>query len=263
MPNRRKISTIIALLIAVGLFSAASATGSAGSTLILDKFDEKKATALVDHTPNDDNTGIVDNGWFIENNDGNWEAKKGKAKELSTVPRLDSNDYRALIDSDYSDVSASVKVKIYQDGDQLWGVVARWSGDHDWLMAFHDGVGALILGKKVFNEDKDGHYADPDIDGSGAGGFQELKRVPMDWSAGKKGKTHTIKIITEGSDITVLADGDSVITEQDHGDMSSTIVGMFSRGTGKNQFDEFKVETVALEAAAAEEAGKGKKGKKK
>ena len=226
--NRRKITSLLALVLAIGMFTAASVQGSAGSTLILDKFNAKNATALIEHLPDEDALG---NGWFVEL--GDWIAEKGKAKELSTAPWNVSSDYRALIDSGESDVSAELQLKMDMDGDQFWGVVARYSGPTDWLMAFHDGVGDLILGKKFTDEDQ---YGNP-----GATYFQELGRVSMDWKSGQKAKTHTIKIVTADTTITVFADDEPVISAVDHGDMTSGVVGIFSRGQGKNQFKQFEV----------------------
>ena len=224
------------MLLAVGLLSASAARGSASSTLILDKFDEKKTTEITAHTPNTDTVG---SGWVVEL--GIWEVKKGKARERSDVTVTDSSDYRALIDTGAADVSAEVKLKNDPKGDQFWGVVVRHSGTHDWIMAFHDGVGDLILGKKQSDENSVGVTFLPSD--SSAGGFQELGRVPMDWNTGKKGRTHTITLQTSGDTITVLADGNPVISATDDDFMTSGIVGIFSRGTGKNQFDKFTVET--------------------
>lgn len=279
--NRRRLSTLIALVMAVGLFTIASDRGSAAGELILDKFDEKNATEISLHSPN---TAPLGSSWLVEENIGNWEVQKGKAKELSTAINLYSYDYRAVIDagSGNADVSAEVKLKIYPNGDQGWGVVARWSGDHDWLMAFHDGVGDLILGKKVSDEDQWGNHEHEDEDEPGGwipyvdddtlhsvlGAFQELGRVSMDWSTGSKARTHTITIETSGDIITVLADGDLVLTRLDHGDMDSTVVGIFSRGTGKNQFEEFRVKpyggggSPASYIPESEPEDKPKKGKK-
>lgn len=235
MTNRRKLSTLIALLLAVGLLSVSAARGAASSTLILDKFDEKKTTEITEHTPNTDEVG---GGWFVEL--GIWEVKKGKARERSTALVGPSSDYRALIDAGTADVSAEVKLKTDPNGDQFWGVVVRRSGTHDWIMAFHDGVGDLVLGKKRPDENQSGVTvltSDPT-----AGGFQELGRVPMNWNTGKKGRTHTITLQTTGGTITVLADGDPVISANDDDSMTSGVVGIFSRGTGNNQFDKFTVE---------------------
>ena len=235
MLNRHKLSPLIALLLAAGMFTAATAQGSAGTTLVLDKFDEKKTTALIAHTPNTDTVG---NGWFVEL--GTWEVKRGKAREQSEVPVTPSSDYRALIDAGTAEVSAEVKLKTDPNSDQFWGVVVRHSGTHDWIMAFHDGVGDLILGKKRPNEDRFGATVLPsDLS---AGGFQELGRIPMNWNTGKKGRTHTITLQTSGDTITVLADGKLVISANDDDFMTSGVVGIFSRGTGNNTFDKFTVE---------------------
>ncbi|MCZ6539636.1 MAG: hypothetical protein O6922_07405 [Chloroflexi bacterium] len=235
MTNRRKLSTLIALLLAVGLLSVSAARGAASSTLILDKFDEKKTTEITAHTPNTDTVG---SGWVVEL--GIWEVKKGKARERSTAPVIHSSDYRALIDADAADVSAEVKLKIDLSGDQFWGVVVRHSGTHDWIMAFHDGVGDLVLGKKRPDENRFGGTV-PTAHPT-AGGFQELGRVPMNWNTGKKGRNHTITLETSGDTITVLAAGDPVISATDDDLMTSGFVGIFSRGTGNNQFDKFTVE---------------------
>lgn len=232
MIRQRKLSTFIALVLALGLFTAASAQSSAANNIILDKFDEKKATELTAHDPN---TAPGSSSWSTENNDGNWEVYKGKAKELSEIPYPNSNDYRALINADNSDVNVDIKVKVYPNSDQFNGVVARYSGEFDWLMAFHDGVGDVILGKKRPDEDQNG------LSTGDLGGFQELGRFAVDWSLGTKARTHHLAIEVVGPTIKVFADGDLVITANDDDGMSSSIVGMFSRGTGKNQFDEFKV----------------------
>ncbi len=251
--NHRKLGALVAVLIAVGLFSVSAARGSASSTLILDKFDEKKATEITAHTPNTDTVG---GGWSVEL--GIWEVKKGKARELSTAPRVPSSDYRAVIDSGNADISAEVELKVSGNSDQFWGVVVRWLGSKDWVMAFHDRNGDIVLGKKVTDEDEHGNSV------ASANGFQELGRAAVEMKPGKRG--HKIKIETSGTTIKVYANGDLVLTRTDHGDMTSGFVGIFSRGTGDNQFDKFTVKLNEPEAepeAGGKGKGKGKKGKGK
>lgn len=65
--------------------------------------------------------------------------------------------------------------------------------------------------------------------------------MPMKWNTGKKARVHTITVEISGSAITVLADGDPVISDTDNDGMASGVVGIFSRGKGKNQFDKFTV----------------------
>ena len=235
MTNRRKLGTLIAVIIAVGLLSVPAARGSASSRLILDNFDEKKATEITSHTPDE---APVGSAWAVEL--GTWEVKKGKAREKSRAPVTPSSDYRAYIDSGTANVSAEVKLKIDPRGDQFWGVVVRYSGTHDWIMAFHDGVGDLVLGKKRPDENLIGDTVEPSD--SSAGGFQELGRVPMKWNTGKKASSHTITLQTDGDAITVIADGEPVIWANDNDSMTSGTVGIFSRGKGKNQFDKFTVD---------------------
>ena len=228
--GRRKLNIFIAALIALGLFSASTATSDTSSKLILDDFKEASATEISLHEPDID---VVGGGWSVAL--GTWEVKKGKAQELSTVPMLESPDYQAIIDAGTSDTSAQLKVDIDKKGDQFWGVVSRYSGTRDWIMAFHDGVGDLILGKKRPNEDQFGNtvkLSDPT-----AGGFQELGRVSLEW----KKKSHEITLITKGDKIVVKGDGKKLITARDDDGMTSTVVGIFSRGTGKNKFKKFLV----------------------
>jgi hypothetical protein len=79
----------------------------------------------------------------------------------------------------------------------------------------------------------------------------------MKWNTGKKARAHTITIEISGSAITVLADGDPVISDTDNDGMASGVVGIFSRGKGKNQFDKFTVKQNEPEAEP-EAGGKGK-----
>ncbi len=228
--KRRNVRVLIAVLMATGLFSFAAATGSASSRLIVDNFKEKEATEITDHDPK---TDVVGGGWSVVL--GTWELKKGKARELSTAPVVVSSDYQAVIDAGTSDTSVILKLNINKKSDQFWGVVTRYSGTRDWIMAFHDGVGDLVLGKKRPNEDESG--ADVGIESETAGGFQELGRVPVKW---KKGR-HKITLTTTGDKIVVYAGKKLVLTAFDDEGMSSTVVGIFSRGTGKNKFEKFTV----------------------
>ena len=151
-----------------------------------------------------------------------------------------SSDYRAVIDSGVSDFSAEVEVKVDDYGDQMFGVVARYSGEHDWIMAFHDGADHIVLGKKVNNELANGDEVDPE--NLHAGGFQEMGRFAIDMSERKK--AHKIKIVTSGDTIQVYANGDLILTrpETDHTDNpNATKVGVFSRAVGVNRFDKFTV----------------------
>lgn len=235
MMNRRKLSALLAAFIVAGLLLIPAVGGSAGSTLILDKFDEKKATEITAHIP-DEAPGA--SAWLVEL--GNWEVKKGDARENSQAPATPSSDYRAIIQSTSANVRAEVKLKTDPKSDQFWGPVVRHSGPRDWIMAFHDGVGDIVLGKKRPDENLAG--VPVATTHPTAGGFQELGRVPMNWKTGEKARTHTITIETDGDSITVIADGEPVIWANDNDSMTSGFVGIFSRGKGKNRFEQFTVE---------------------
>jgi len=106
-------------------------------------------------------------------------------------------------------------------------------------MAFHDNFGEIVLGKKRPDENLIGDTVS--IAHPSAGGFQELGRVAAAWS---NGQTHSIELEVDGSAIKVYVDDVLVLTAIDDDDMTSTFVGVFSRGDGKNKLQSFDVTTV-------------------
>ncbi len=230
MPRRRKFKFLTRIVIVSGLVIATAVTGLAGILLSNDDFNESQKTDIVNHVPDSDTTG---NGWSVEL--GDWEVHNGRVKEKTDADAEVSSDYRALLDAGVSDVTAEVSLKI-EGGDQLWGTVVRHSGERDWIMAFHDGVGEVVLGKKRPDEDLVGATV-PLLDAS-AGGFQELGRVEADWD---NGETHTIALSAIGSTITVYLDEVEVMSAVDDDNMSSSLVGIFSRGDGNNKLLSFTV----------------------
>ena len=229
MISRRKINLLVGLLLVTGLVVVSAVTGLAGVLISNDTFDGPKVS-IIDHVPDSDATG---EGWTVEL--GDWEVKSGRVTEKSNAQEEVSSDYRALLDAGVSDVSTEVSLKI-EGGDQFWGTVVRHSGDHDWIMAFHDGIEEIVLGKKRPNEDRFGNVValiDPL-----AGGFQELGRVEVDWD---ESETHSIGLRVIGSAITVFADEIEVISAIDDDSMTSHFVGIFSRGNGANKLQDFEV----------------------
>lgn len=230
MLTRRKLNLLVGVSVVTGLVIVSAVTGLAGALLSNDDFDESKKTEISEHVPDSDATG---SGWTVEL--GDWEVHKGRVREKSDPDEAVSSDYRALLDAGVADVSTEVSLKI-EGGDQYWGAVVRHSGSRDWIMAFHDGIGEIVLGKKRPDEDYLGDTV-PVLDSS-AGGFQELGRVEVNWH---EGETHTIGLAVSGSAITALADGIPVIWATDDDNMTSTVVGIFSRGDGANKLESFTV----------------------
>jgi hypothetical protein len=244
MLRRRKISTILGLLIAIGLLSAASATGSAGSTLILDNFVEATETAIADHEPD---TAPKKSEWFTEGH-GNWLVSGGAAIEASNIGQVGNLDTYALINSKSSNVAAEIDVLLDTSGErQLWGVVARYSSPQDLIFAFYDsgssGPGQLVLGKKRPDEDYQGN--------PGTGGFQELGRI----SESITGISAKLRLEVEGEIIRVFLNegAEPVITNIDDDNMKSGNVGMFALGDGNVEFDQF----IATQLGSGKGGGKG------
>jgi hypothetical protein len=254
MLTSRKLATLIALVLAVATFTAASAQGSAGSTIISDKFDEDFSTNIADHTPNTDTVGT---GWVVER--GIWRVNDGSAREATNIYWRHILDRRAVIDAGTADKSVEVEVKVDDFDVQFWGVVARQSGELDWTMAFQDDIGDIVLGVKDANEDQWGEpYSIYNPDAIPAG-FQELGRVhhPME----KQRKSHKLKLVVNGDNIEVFADGQSVITATDTNHAGGTNAGIFARGMDVQQFLKFTV-TQGDTGGGGSKGGGGKGGPK-
>ena len=233
MIKRRNRKFLVGISVVFVLLIASTITIWASSLLSSDEFDENQKTEITEHDPDVDASG---DGWSVEL--GEWEVHQGSVKEKSDPAVEVSSDYRALLDAGDSDVSAKVVLKI-ETGDQIWGPVVRHSGPRDWIMAFHDNFGEIVLGKKRPDEDLIGDTVS--IAHPSAGGFQELGRVAAAWS---NGQTHSIELEVDGSAIKVYVDDVLVLTAIDDDGMTSTFVGVFSRGDGKNKLESFNVTTV-------------------
>lgn len=231
MLKRKKIKLLTGISVVVVLVIVSAVTSLAGVLISNDDFDENQKTDIADHTPDSDATG---NGWSVEL--GEWEVHNGKVREKSKVDAEESSDYRALLDAGVPDVTAVVSLKI-EHGDQLWGTVVRHSGEHDWIMAFHDGVGEIVLGKKRPDENLIGGTVP--LNDPTAGGFQELGRFAVNWN---NGQTHTLGLEVIGPAITVYADEVPVLLAIDDDAMTSGMVGVFSRGDGGNKLESFTVD---------------------
>ena len=119
-------------------------------------------------------------------------------------------------------------------GGEMQGVVGRHSGSSDWIMAFYDGVGDLVLGAKV---------------SSRGGAFEELGRIPVEIDSDSD---LSLSLVMNGTSISVELDDDQVlpakgsaITFADHTNVATA--GIFLRGNGSSKFDEFTVTTDHLD----------------
>lgn len=251
MLTTRKITALVALIIAVAIFTAASAQGSAGSTIISDKFEEDFSTNIADHTPD---TDIVGTGWAVER--GVWRVKDGSARESTNAYWRYILDRRAVIDAGTADKSVEVEVQVDDFDVQFWGVVARQSSETDWTMAFQDDIGNIVLGVKDSNEDQWGDPYSEYTPGAHLAGFQELGRIhhPME----KQRKSHKMKLVVSGDNIEVFADGQLVITATDTNHAGGTNAGIFARGMDVHEFLKFTVTQGDTGGGGSKGGGNGK-----
>lgn len=229
MHRFRLFLSLLAALVLSGVAIAVAAT--ADSTLVHDTFDDRNGTALQDHAPD-----IGASGWVTEL--GTWVIKSGTVWEESKANEFPSSDYRAVIDSGSSDVRVEADIKNV-GGSEFFGIVGRYEGPIDWVMAFYDGQGDIVLGMKQPDEDRFGNTVSPGD--PGAGGFQEFGRVAVEWN---RGKTRTLALVFNAADFSVELDGSTAIgsvSDSDNDNSGSTSHGIFTRGNGAARFDEFRI----------------------
>ena len=233
MISRRKTRLLAGTAVVAVLVVISAITGFAGEILSSDTFNSSSKVEISQHSPDNDASG---DGWSVEL--GDWEVHNGKVKEKSDAVVGVSDDYRAMLDADDSDLAATVGLKI-EGGDQIWGPVVRHSGPRDWIMAFHDNVGEIVLGKK--RPDENSANVNVGISDPTAGGFQELGRVEAIWT---NGQTHSITLEVDGPLITVYADDIEIMSATDDDNMTSSFAVIFSRGDGNNKLESFTVNSI-------------------
>lgn len=210
-------------------------------TLIYDRFTLDKGQSA-DMDGREPDTASIGSTWSVEF--GAWEItgrRGGQAVERSPDDWTIAPDKRVNIDARSANVIVSSRIK-RGSGYQYSGVTARHSGPVDWLGAWFDpegwppGVpgsfelcpdglarcGAIVLGAKDQSQ--------------APGQFIELYRARFDWREGKK---HTITLVVIGNRVRVLVDGRVRIEATFEGLGDATEVGLFSRGAGETQFENF------------------------
>ena len=116
------------------------------------------------------------------------------------------------------------------------GLVSRYGNELNWLMAWFDdsrdetpGTGDILLAQVV--------------DGT----FTILQQsVGVNWTA--TGTDRTLSLNTDGEDIIVKLDGIEIISATSTDLATSTIVGIFSRASTTNAFEDFTVSLPPLTA---------------
>ena len=208
--------------------SILGSVAAAATTHVHDTFGDRNGTALEDHVPD-----LAPGRWTVEL--GSWVIKRGFVSEESKARETPSSDYRAVIDSGAADGRVEATIT-NAGGSQFFGVVARYEGPIDWIMAFYDGQGDIVLGMKQPDE---GEHGETPAAGGTAGYFQEFGRVSHEW---KPGKTGRLAIVLSGPQFSVELDGELLIGPvSDDDNAGNSTHGIFVRGNGAARFDEFVV----------------------
>lgn len=191
-----------------------------GDLLVLDTFKGRDRTRLADHAPDEAPDG---SGWREVR--GVWRisasppqaAGKGRVVELTGA----DTDQRAVIDAGEADVAVEAEIT-WRSG--YAGLVVRYRDEANWLMAWYDGVGDVVVGQRLNGE------------------FQELGRAAYQW--GSPGATRRFQVTARGQGIAVAIDGETIlrITASDSG--GATKVGLFSRESRDTLFDRFEASRV-------------------
>ena len=123
----------------------------------------------------------------------------------------------------------------------LWGKLVTSPKAYAELVAVDTSVASSLPGVKAVWIDEDLIGDTVALIDPSAGGFQELGRFEAEW---EEDETHTLGLEVIGSAITAYADGLPIISATDDDSMTSTFVGIFSRGDGGNKVQDFVVNSA-------------------
>lgn len=187
-----------------------------GGLIVLDTFKGRDRTRLADHAPDEAPDGSawreVRGVWRISASPPQ-AAGKGRVVELTGA----DTDQRAVIDAGEADVAVEAEIT-WRSG--YAGLVVRYQDEANWLMAWYDGVGDVVMGQRVQGE------------------FRELGRTAFSWGA--PGTTRRFQVTARGQGIAVAIDGETVLRVTASGSSSPTKVGLFSRESRDTLFDRFE-----------------------
>ncbi|MCI0439191.1 MAG: hypothetical protein L0177_08690 [Chloroflexi bacterium] len=199
-------------------------TPEPGGPLVLDEFSDDEGAKLFSHSPEVAPEGSfwieAGGAWVIEpepfddDEDSFHPDLEGKVTEVGGAEQ----DSRAVIDASSPNVSVQAQVS-WRGG--LVGLVTRYADEGNWLMAWFDGAGSLVIGKSV------------------AGVFAEVARMPFDW--GPAGETRLLQVTSVNTTVIALVDGETVASATVAELQGNTLVGLFSRGAAGSAFDDFRV----------------------
>jgi hypothetical protein len=126
-------------------------------------------------------------------------------------------DSRAVIDAGQS--RNWVRVQASRENGSV-GLVTRYQDEANWIMAWFDGESAVI-GEQV------------------GGVFRELGRQTFDWP--ESSSLRYLDLLDNGSVIALFVAGQEIVRVQVAINDDGRGVGLFSKGSSKNQFDDFVV----------------------
>lgn len=127
-------------------------------------------------------------------------------------------DHRLGIESGIENASVSAVVT-WSGG--FAGLVARYTDARNWVMAWYDPAGVIVI---AIHTD---------------GGFKEIERTDYDW--GGPGTAHRLKIDDYGDIVDVWVDDRLIYTFEPGPVPLSSSSGIFSRGHNRNQFSHFAI----------------------
>ena len=201
-------------------------------------------------------TASIGTLWAVEL--GDWYIlgrKGGSVVERSPEEWYVATDKRANIDAERANVLVRSRIK-RRGGYQYFGVTARHSGPVDWLGAWFDPEG--WPSDPASGEECPGHAARCGAIVLGAKDqdqapeqFIELERARFDWN---QGKTHVVSLAVVGDQVTVRVGTRVMIRAEFSGLGDATEVGLFSRGKGSTEFQNFLVTGRLRLARLTEEA---------
>ncbi|MCH8222833.1 MAG: hypothetical protein IH868_05415, partial [Chloroflexi bacterium] len=201
----------------VSIFVSPESASPSGDTLVEDTFTDITDVLLADHAPDTATStwSVISGDWSISSSD-----------DLEETSGTDGADRRAVIDAGSGETIVQADISL---GGGVVGLITRYADESNWIMAWFDdnrdevaGTGDIVLAQVV------------------GGVFTTLgESVGVNWTASSS--TPTLSLITSRDDVTVELDGIELISATSSALNANTSVGLFSRASSTNVFDNFLV----------------------